>query len=223
MTLPTTPSPATANVPAPASATPPESTPAQPAATPEQPAEQPKYVTVEQMEEAVERGVRRAQQSSKDRTQKIEAEVKAITARLEKAGQTVSPEIAQNLRQQVEAELDTQEQPSQPAAVTPQAPASVPGQGDPVYDWTMAAYQTMGTEIKTTDPEFKLIDNALKDPAGNMIKYQQTVLDAIKAKQVRTASQTATADARVLGGGSQPSGQAAPKTAHEAWEQAYKQ
>ncbi len=214
MTLPTN-SQAT---PAPASATPPEQSPATPAAAPEQPAEQPKYVTVEQMEEAVERGVRRAQQSSRDRSQKIETEVKAITARLEKAGATVSPEITNNLRQQVEAELDEAPPATAPAA----APASAqPGTGDPVFDWTVEAYKAEGIEIKPGDPEFKQIKAALDDPAGNWIKYQKTVLQAIETKRERTASQTATADARVLGAGNQPPGPAAPKTAHEAWQQAY--
>jgi hypothetical protein len=219
MTLPNTPS--QAPTPAPASATPPESTPAQPAETPEQPAEQPQYVTKEELAAAVELGVRRAQQSARDRSQKIEDQVKAITARLEKAGATVSPEITQNLRQQVEQELDTQT-PDQPAAAAPGTPASMPGTGDPVYDWTMEAYKTEGIDIKPTDPEFALVKAALDDPAGNMFKYQRTVMRAIDTKRERTAASQNTADARVLGGSNQPPGQAQPKTSTEAWEQAYR-
>jgi hypothetical protein len=217
MTLPT-PSQAT---PAPASATPPETTPAQPAEAQEKPAETPSYVTKEDLMQFGDTIVKRINMASKDRTQRIETEVKAITARLEKAGATVSPEITQNLRQQVEAELETQELPQQPAAAAPTTPASAPGTGDPVYDWTMEAYKTEGLDIKPTDPEFSQIKAALDDPAGNMFKYQKTVMKAIDAKRERTASQTATADARVLGGSDRPPGQAQPKTAHDAWAQAY--
>jgi hypothetical protein len=216
MTLPTN-SQAT---PAPASATPPEQTPA-PAAAQEKPAETPSYVTKEALEAAIETAVRRATQSSRDRDRQIEDQVKAITTKLEKAGAVVSPEITQNLRQQVTAELETQEQPQQSAAATPQPQASGPSQGDPVYDWTMEAYKTEGIEIRPADPEFAQIKAALDDPAGNMFKYQRAVMQAIDHKRERTASQTATADARVLGGSNQPPGQAQPKTAHDAWAQAY--
>jgi hypothetical protein len=205
--------------PSPASDQTPVSTPA-PAATPEQQADQPKYVTKEELAEAIELGFRRAQKSAKSRTQAVEAQVNAIKAQLEKAGAVISPEITQNLRQQVETELDTQEAapPTAPGA----APASAqPGTGDPVFDWTVEAYKAEGIEIKPGDPEFKAIKAALDDPAGNWIKYQKTVLQAIETKRERTASQTATADARTLGGGNQPPGPAAPKTANEAWKQAY--
>jgi hypothetical protein len=219
MTLPTPTSQAPIT---PASVTPPEPTPAQPAAAPEQPAEQPQYVTKEELAAAVELGVRRAQQSARDRTQKIETQVNELTARLTKAGVSVTPEITQNLQQQVAQELDTQE-PEQPQAAATQTPASVPGQaGNPVFDWTMEAYRTEGLEVKPADPEFAAIKAALDDQNGNFYTYQKTVLKAIEAKRERTTSQRETADARVLGGGTQPSGQVAPRTAHEAWEQAYK-
>jgi hypothetical protein len=219
MTLPTPTSQAPIT---PASVTPPEPTPAQPAAAPEQPAEQPQYVTKEELAAAVELGVRRAQQSARDRTQKIETQVNELTARLTKAGVSVTPEITQNLQQQVAQELDTQE-PEQPQAAATQTPASVPGQaGNPVFDWTMEAYRTEGLEVKPADPEFAAIKAALDDQNGNFYTYQKTVLKAIEAKRERTTSQRETADARVLGGGTQPSGQVQPKTAHDAWKVAYK-
>jgi hypothetical protein len=221
MTLPTN-SQAT---PAPASATPPEQTPA-PAAAQEKPAETPSYVTKEALEAAIETAVRRATQSSRDRDRQIEDQVKAITTKLEKAGAVVSPEITQNLRQQVTAELETQEQPQQPAAATPQPPASGPSQGDPVYDWTVMQYRVHGIDVKPSDPEWnKYIQPALDDSNGEpdelFAKYQAKVIQALAEKRERTASQTATADARVLGGSNQPPGQAQPKTAHDAWAQAY--
>ena len=219
MTLPN-PSQAT-SVPAPASATPPETTPTQPVETQEKPADQPQYVTQEALDAAIEQAVRRATQSSKDRTQKVEAEVKTLAAKLEKAGATVTPEITQGLRQQVEAELD--EQPAPPPAAPGPAPASAtPGQGDPVYDWTIAAYQSEGITIKPEYPEFAIIKAALDDPAGNMPKYQKAVFKAIDAYRERTASLQSTADARTLGGGNQPPGQATYKNATEAWQEAYR-
>ena len=217
MTLPTPSSQAT---PAPASATPPEqTTPVTQTEATEQPAETKQYVTKEELAAAVELGVRRAQQSARDHSKKVEDQVRALTTKLEKAGAVVSPEITNSLRQQVEAELLTEQTPASPA-VPGQPPASAtPGTGDPIFDWTMEAYKAEGIEIKPTDPEFPQIKAALDDPAGNMFKYQKAVLKAIETKRERTASQTAAADARTLGGGNQPPGPAAPKTAHEAWSQ----
>src|SRR5690349_8876662 len=67
----------------------------------ETPKEEPKYVTMESLMQFGDTLVKRINMASKDRSQKIETEVKAIAARLEKAGATVTPEITQNLRQQV--------------------------------------------------------------------------------------------------------------------------
>jgi hypothetical protein len=205
----------------PASETPPVQTPA-PAATQETQEDQPKYVTKEELAAAIELGFRRAQKSAKSRTLAVETQVTELKTRLEKAGIAVTPEITQNLRQQAADELEDQDV-DQPQTAAAQTPASVPGQaGNPVFDWTMEAYKAEGIDIKPTDPEFAEIKKVLDDPAGNMYVYQKTVLKAIETKRERTTSQRETADARVLGGGTQPSGQVAPRTAHEAWEQAYK-
>jgi hypothetical protein len=167
-------------------------------------------VTRKELEEAVALGVQRAQQSARDRTQRIETEVKALTDRLEQLDVPVTPEITAKLRTQVATEMETQEQPE---TQTDEQPT-----GNPVYDWTMELYKTEGIEIKPTDPEWKEVKAALDDPNGSMIKYQKVMLRAIDSKRERTATESQTADARTLGTG-QTSGQApAAKSARDLWK-----
>ena len=190
--------------------------PAPVAEAPEQQTEQ-QFVTKEEMARAVEEGFRRAQQSAKSRAQAVEARVTALATSIE--GLTSTPLNAEQkvkLREQVEAEIDqqnTQEPPEEPT----------PGfsDGNPVYDWTMETYKLEGVTITQNDPEWAQIKATLDDPQGNIIAYQRTVFKAIEAKRQRTASQSQTADARVISEG-QPSGQAPAKSGHQMFKDAHR-
>lgn len=94
--------------------------------------------------------------------------------------------------------------------------------GHPIFDYTMQVYQAAGIDVKATDPEFKIIQQALDDPDGNLGKYGVALQKAISTKRERLELHNETADARTLGGGGQPPGEAQPKSSHDAWEQAYK-
>jgi hypothetical protein len=191
--------------------------PAAQSAPPEQQAERP--VTRKELEDAVETAFRRAQQSSRDRTNKVETEVQRLTQVIQKAGLQVTPEAATKLREQAEAVVDQQlpaAPPEQPGA------QDEPGPGTVVYDWTTAYYKTIGAEITKTDPEYQQVKAALDDPNGSLVAYQIAVQKAVQAKQSRIASQSTNADARILGGGT-GSGPVAAKNARELLERAHKQ
>lgn len=172
-------------------------TPAQPAEQTGQQPNQPQYVTKADLEQAIELGVRRAQQSARDRAQNIENQVKAMSERLGTLNIPVTPELTEKIRAQAAQQLDTQlEQPSAPGPA-----ASEPQEGNPVFDWTMEVFADEGLEIKPEDPEYKQVRAALDDPNGSMVKYQKTVLKAIEQKRERVTSEKESADARVSGGG----------------------
>lgn len=175
-------------------------------------------VTRQELAAAIEDGFRRAQQSAKSRTQKIEQQVQGLTDYIKKLNVEVTPDIAERLREQATAQVDQVDQQAQTEA----SPEGVPSSGNPVYDWTVAFYKTEGIEIKPADPEFQAIKAALGDPNGNMLKYQRVVMKAIDQKRERTASASETAAARVLGSGGGTSGQAPAKSAHSMWERAHK-
>lgn len=190
---------------------------AQPAAsgTPEAPPEQPKYVTEEMLAEAVEKGFRRAQQSAADRTRTIESKVAELTKQMQGLGVQVTPEIQARMQEQVAQEVDAPPAPAPAPAATAE-----PGEGNPVYDWTMAYYSAAGLGIEQADPEWAAIQAALSDPAGNMTKYQATVAQAVEKKRARVTNATATADARVVGTGAHSGTPAG--SAKELWERAHK-
>lgn len=174
-----------------------------PAETGEQKQDQPQYVTKEMLAEAIEQGVRRAQQSAADRTRNVENRVKELTATLSKFV-PVTPEIEAKAREQAQAEVDAQPaDPSQEA--TPQG-AGEPGQGNPVFDVTQGYFQEIGMTVEKSDPEWKAIQQSLDDPNGSMAKYMVTLQKAVTAKQVRVSEQSAAAPARVVGGGSSATG-----------------
>jgi hypothetical protein len=197
-----------------------ETTPQAPAAQSapqEQQADKP--VTRKELEDAVENAFRRAQQSSRDRTNKVETEVQRLTQVIQKAGLQVTPEAATKLREQAEAVVDQQQPAAQPEQ--PGAPAQdEPGPGTVVYDWTTAYYKTIGAEIAKTDPEYQQVKAALDDPNGSLVAYQIAVQKAVAAKQSRIASQSQNADARTLGEGSS-SGQVTAKNARSYWDVAH--
>lgn len=175
--------------------------PAQPADASGQQSDAKQFVTKEDLAKAIEMGVRRAQQSARDRTQKIETVVQDIATRLGRLDVPLTPELTEKIRAQAAAELD--ETQDEDAAPQPESPASDPGAGNPVFDWTMEFYQAEGLDIKPTDPEFAEVRKALDDPQGSMVKYQRVVMKAVDQKRDRLSSEKETADARVLSGGQQ--------------------
>lgn len=172
-------------------------------AQPKETSKEPDYVTKDDLKQFGDSLAKRINMASRDRTNKIETQVKAIVAQLEKAGAPPSPEVTQKLREQVAEALEDDGEPA------PEAPAGATDKTDnPVFDWTMEAYRTEGIEILATDPEFAAIQAALSDPTGTMYKYQKVVMGAIETKRQRTTSRQETADARVIGGGQPATSQA---------------
>jgi hypothetical protein len=87
-------------------------------------------------------------------------------------------------------------------------------------------FEEVGTTVTRADPEFadlqKAVDSAWNDPKG-LVKILRAADKAANTKATRLQAQSRNAAARVVGGGSQISGQVqTPGSAHDAWENAYK-
>jgi hypothetical protein len=183
---------------------------------------QPQYVTKEQLAAAVELGVQRAQQSARDRTHKIEQNVKTIEANLAKIGVTVTPEMTEKIREQTVANLETQEA-TPPAADSSSSVASDEiAEGHPVFDWTKALYADEGLAITPADPEFAKVKLALEDPNGSFVKYQKVVVRAIDQKRDRLASSDESADARILGDAHQSTALGQDINPHDLFQAAHR-
>jgi hypothetical protein len=88
-------------------------------------------------------------------------------------------------------------------------------------------FEEVGTSVTRTDPEFtelqKAVDASWNDPKG-LVKILRAAEKAATTKAARLQTTQQNAAGRVVGGGSQSSGQAQPqaRTSLEGWEQAYK-
>lgn len=196
---------------APSAPTTPESTPPTEPTVVAQEQQEEKPITRRELDEAIEAGFRRAQQSSKARALNIETKVNELTEQLKNLSIPVTPEITAKLRERAESEVD--QPPTQPGESLPP--------GNPVYDWTMALYKEEGLDIKPADPEWAAVKAALDDPDGNMVKYQRIVMKAIETKRTRQASEQDAASARVAGGQTSSSG-AVTKSTRQLWADAHK-
>lgn len=212
--------PLTPQAPGSAAGTTPPEQPVTPTEQPEKPKEQ-RFVTEDQLVDAVEKGVRRAQQSAADRTRKVQDQVTAMTAQLQAIGVKVTPEIERNVQQQAAQAVDQlSTQPQQQAA---QQTGDEPGEGNEIFDWTMAFYKEEGITVDKADPEYKEIRAALDDPKGTPVKYQKTVMKSVEAKRARLETEKEGADARVLGGGTDKTNALGPDVnPHDLFQDAHR-
>ncbi len=211
-------------------ATPPEQTPPLTPSTPveaapEKQQEEPKYVTMESLEKFGDTLVKRIGQSSRDREKAIMQEVGALRKSLTAAGIQPTAEQETKLRETVEAKYDDQpgnsEEPEEePSEVT--VDEAIQYMNAQIAD----VFGEVGTTVTKSDPEFKdlqaAVDASWSDPKG-LVKILRAADKAATAKVARLQKQNQNPAARVTGGGSS-GGQAQPqaRTAHEAWESAYK-
>lgn len=181
-----------------AAATVPPEQPAQPAEQKETPKEQ-KFVTEDQLAAAVEKGVRRAQQSAADRNRTIEARVSELAQQVSKFTK-VTPEMQQQMVRQATDEVDQALSATSQESTEPET--DDPGEGNPVYAWTRDYFTVEGLTIEKDDPEYKQIRTALDDPSGTFAKYTKVVMKAVEEKRQRMDADKEAADARTLGAGS---------------------
>ena len=94
---------------------------------------------------------------------------------------------------------------------------------DPVIAETLDVFKAEGVTIEVGDPEYKPLDAILKDPNGNIHQYRKELFKQIEVKRARVAANQQQAPARVISGGqSNQSGGAITSSAHDAWQEAYK-
>jgi len=166
----------------------------------EQPAGQtPQYVTKEEMEGFAADILRRAKQSDRDRSKRIEDQLTGIKAMLEKAGTKLDAEQEANLRDQITDEIDNAEgqQPAEPREV--QQPAGP----SPVDQFLAGIWAEAGATVTPNDPEWAALKKVMDDNFDNPQGLTKVLLAANKAaqdKQKRTADMQETAAARVGGG-----------------------
>ena len=171
----------------------------------EQQQEQPKYVTKEELDGFAEEVLRRAKQSDRDRSKRIESELGKITTLLTKAGTQVTPEQEVKLRNQIIDEIDGPEQPEGQSA----APLAAPDPAAAVDNFLNGIFEEVGAKVTTNDPEWKELQKVLDDNFNNPAGLPKVIVAATKAaeaKRDRTASLQETAAARVGGSGSHATG-----------------
>lgn len=91
-----------------------------------------------------------------------------------------------------------------------------------VYGQINDVFAEVGTEVTPNDPEFKGIDEALKNPKGSLAGTIRAANKAAEAKAARLKVQKESAKARVTGGGSTTGNAKPAASAHDAWGDAYK-
>lgn len=93
----------------------------------------------------------------------------------------------------------------------------------PIIAETFDIFKEEGIAIQESDPEYKIIADALQDPQGSPSKYRKVLYKQIEAKRQRQASINETATVRSPGGGGNTTPGSAPAaSAHDLWENAYK-
>ncbi len=197
-----------------------------PATTPkkETPAEQPgkptQYVTAEQMEQFADRivtqTVRRVNQSASDRDRFIKTEIGKVKGLLEQSGAKLTPEQESTLRDNIEKQFDEAGADSQEQGPGAESPAAF------IEAQAKRVFQKVGVTVEPGDPQWKKIDEALKDPNGSVAETLLAIKDAAEEKKALLASNKANASLRSPdSAGSQPAGPKEFSSANEAWENAY--
>ncbi len=134
------------------------------------------YVTVEELNELraqlADREneiLRRAKQSNADRYKAIQAEVDNAKSLYESMGAKISPEQERMMRQKVEAKMNAsdlaQESPSANGQDAGGQGANTGNVSDPKLQALEYGFSKGGVEVAQTDPEAKMIADALRDPS----------------------------------------------------------
>jgi hypothetical protein len=179
---------------------------------------QSKPVTQADLEAFAAKIVSRMQQSSKDRQKRIDAELTAIKSRLDVTGVQLNAEQEQALRGRIDDDLPAEE-PAQ-ASAAPQEPLTPEVQF--VYDQIAAAFKAAGQEVKPSDPEYKLVADALNDEKGSLAATILAASTAATQKAQRLQTQSSQAAARVMSGGSAAAKGAPTGNASSLWGEAYR-
>lgn len=169
----------------------------QPAAQ-EQEQEQPQYVTRAELERMQAELIRRVQQSSRDRSQRIEQQIAQLKQAFETKGAPMSPQQEQVLRQTVEQNMDAAE-----GNVTPSPDVTADIQY--IYDEINSTMQESGGLVKPTDPEWKIVQEQLDNPRGSMRQTIAAAVRAAQAKEARLQKIKEKAPARTMSQGGQTS------------------
>ncbi len=177
--------------------------------------EEPKYVTEEQLAQLENRIVKRVAQSASDRVKRTEAEVKRLKGLVEKTGLQVSPQQEAQLRTAIEEAGGTE-------PGTPEVPDVADEDAQYLANEMRNAFATVGATVERTDPEWAVIDAALRDPKGSTGKFVLACAAAAGTKKQRLTSNQSNASLRSPGGaGAGPAGQAPAASASDYWKKAY--
>jgi hypothetical protein len=194
-------------------------------ASPVEPTNQePKPLTIADVERIAEEKATRIAQSMVDKAEnriskKAQDQIKALELTAQTLGLSAE-QMAQAKSQIVYNDLTT---PAEPASPAPSSQQNQRPELDPVIQETLDVFQAEGISIDVSDPEYKPLDNILRDPNGNIHLYRKELYKQIEAKRQRTASLTDKAAARVVSGGIPEQGAPATgSTTHELWSNAYK-
>lgn len=181
----------------------------------EQPqAETPKYVTEEQLGQAVAEAVRNVKMADRQRAKQIKQEIASLEKRLEAAGLQVTPEQKQKLENEVIASYsDDDEEPA------PQGDIDIPPEVAPAINWMLG----QGVKIDESDPEYK----QYLEPVFDVEKLDQFAINlamskAVEAKRARTLQSKEKSPLRTpAGGGSEGPGEFKANDAKGYWTRAH--
>lgn len=111
----------------------------------------------------------------------------------------------------------------EPASSQPTPQQQAPTDVHPAIAKTLEVFKMEGITIETSDPEYKALDDILRDPNGNEIVYMRELFKQINAKRQRIATNQQAAPARVVSGGqSQNDNAPRPSRARDYLTQAHR-
>jgi len=177
----------------------------------EQPAaEEPKFVTQEQLDQAVADAVRNVKMADKQRAGQIKKEIASIKDVLEATGLTITPEQEAKLESQVVTKYADDDEPESPSAGTA-SPEGDPLSGQPqeVVD-AIRLMELRGVTLAAGVPEFDEMVKPILD-SGNLTTLKAVTDQAIDKFKARTVLQKEKAPLRVPEGAGGP----APQTRYD--------